>query len=109
MSKRKTVDVAYLVERCNKMLRLDTVSDDFRKGVSSVLESVLHHTGNYKGYNYIKWCDEGGWQRWREDSSRAGADLPTDTYIGNKTRRFYYMDLPTPTANNDLAYPERLK
>ena len=28
--------------------------DDYRKGMASVLEFILHHTGNYKGYNELQ-------------------------------------------------------
>ena len=130
MSKhRKTVDVAYLITECNKLLRLTTVSDDFRKGVSAVLEGVLHHTGNYEGFNYVGWCEEGGFSAWRKDSlalkaiEGESAQIETTAYLGNETRRFYYTNrklpscgqealvsstfsLPTPEAN-DLLYPKR--
>ena len=129
MSKhRKTVDVAYLITECNKLLRLNTVSAEFRKGVSAVLEGVLHHTDNYEGFNYVFWCEEGGFLRWRADSAALkaiegeSAQIETTAYLGDETRRFYYTNrnlpscgreaalvsstfsLPTPEAN-DLLYP----
>ena len=104
---RKTVDVAYVREKVNDLLKHGDVSDDFRKGASSVLESILHHTGNYNGFNYLSWVEKEGRERcgveqWRYDNALQGVDtacmssrlekqeLPTLPYLGNLTRRVYY-------------------
>ena len=73
MRKRKTIEVSELRETLNKMLEdvshLDhpilrtnrdengvetpkTPADFYRMGVITVLESVLHATGNYRGFGY---------------------------------------------------------
>lgn len=50
---RKTVDVADLKEWVNFQLGTSTSSPSFRMGLQSVLEQVLHGTGNYRGYRYL--------------------------------------------------------
>jgi hypothetical protein len=49
---RKTVEVADLLERVNTYLNGDFASEEAKAGACSVLESVLHDTGNYKGFGY---------------------------------------------------------
>ena len=106
---RKTVDVAYVREKVNDLLKHENVSDDFRQGAISVLESILHHTGNYNGYIYLSWVEKEGRERsgveqWRYDNALQGVDtacmsyssrlekqeLPIVPYLGNLTRRVYY-------------------
>jgi hypothetical protein len=73
MRKRKTIEVSELRETLNKMLEdvshlehpvvrtnrdengvetPKTPADFYRMGVINVLESVLHGTGNYRGFGY---------------------------------------------------------
>lgn len=73
MRKRKTIEVSELRETLNKMLEdvshLEhpvvstnrdengvetpmTPADFYRMGIIKVLESVLHGTGNYRGFGY---------------------------------------------------------
>jgi hypothetical protein len=92
---RKTVDVAWVREKVNHLLKNADVSDDYRRGAISVLESVLHHTDNYHGYNLLSWIEKEGRERsgveqWRIDCAKEGVDLPTEPYLGNQTRREYY-------------------
>jgi hypothetical protein len=52
---RKTVELAYLVERGNHFLANSEDSQrDERKGVASMIELALHHAGAYGGYGHIK-------------------------------------------------------
>ncbi|RKZ15603.1 hypothetical protein DRQ53_08620 [bacterium] len=55
---RKTFEVATLVDEANDMLK-KSASDmvEFRKGVSAMIERVLHDTGNYNGYRSL-YADE---------------------------------------------------
>lgn len=57
MTKRKTVDVAFVKNMVNDMLAEGAYDDDrhqqFRLGAIVVLEEILHVTGNYKGYGYL--------------------------------------------------------
>ena len=94
---RKTVDVAFVREKVNHLLKNADVSDDFRKGAASVLESILHHTGNYHGFNYLSWVDKEGRERsgceqWRHDEIAEGKELDNTPYLGNQTRREYFAD-----------------
>jgi len=54
MSKRKTVAVSELITMVNSICK-DSQADrsDVRQGAMNVLESVLHSTGNYKGFRYL--------------------------------------------------------
>lgn len=122
MAKRKTIDVARVVDVCNRALALPDRSNEYRNGIISVLEHVLTETGNYAGYNYLAWCvekgDDGltGCERWRKDCKVAGVDadsrfcLPTMPYLGNETRRVYYKahNLHTRQEDKELHYPKRL-
>ena len=50
---RKTVDVSYVLEKANNMLRLGTTSPDARHGVITLLTEILHTTGNYNGFRHL--------------------------------------------------------
>ena len=54
MSKgRKNQSVEEIKNIVNEYLRVSTCSSDRRQGQMDVLETILHHTGNYKGFNYL--------------------------------------------------------
>jgi len=56
--KRKTVSVKALVDKANEYLALDTISQDKKKTISFFIESILHETGNYRGFAYnFHWKD----------------------------------------------------
>lgn len=65
---RKTIEVETLREMTNHFLANQNTNADERQGVADMFESVLHQTGNYKGYRY----------------------LDTDEIEGNGTRRHYF-------------------
>jgi len=81
---RKTFDVSTMVDEANDMLK-KSASDmvEFRKGVSAMLERVLHDTGNYKGYRSLydnevdgnPGCRPHNGKRWITE-----AGVPTDEY-----------------------------
>jgi len=51
---RKTFEVAKLLERVNHYNR--TSADEFkahREAGNTILESILHETGNYSGFQYL--------------------------------------------------------
>ena len=51
---RKTVDVEFLRTFVNSTLQhTPDGQKDYRQGVITVLESVLHKTGNYRGFGYL--------------------------------------------------------
>jgi hypothetical protein len=84
--KRKTTDVATALQAANKLLASPNFGPDFRKGVASMLETILWATGQYHGYNFLGWAVEGGCERWRAD----GCPKDNSSYIGDETRRVYY-------------------
>jgi hypothetical protein len=62
--KRKTVSVDWIRAKVNYLIALRKKeyygvkdADSFRQGVESVLEIILHETGNYKGYMYLDGID----------------------------------------------------
>lgn len=89
-TKRKTIEVSKVLEDANRQLRRTDLSDETRLAIAMMLERVLFSTGNYKGFNYVAWVDEGGCQRWRADQERAGTEIDNTPYLGNQTRRVYY-------------------
>lgn len=57
MSKRKTINVAEVLNTVNLVLADSAYDDDrhqqYRMGMCILLEDILHKTGNYKGYSYL--------------------------------------------------------
>jgi len=51
--KRKTITVDTLRELINRSLAVSHCSQDRRQGKIDILESILHDTGNYKGFRYL--------------------------------------------------------
>jgi len=50
---RKTINIAELTASVNKMLSESTLGPEQRRGMITVLESVLLSTGNYRGFGYL--------------------------------------------------------
>lgn len=91
MRGRKTEDIAFIRDMVNKALTVPdsslrmrapgkdrelTQEEAFRTGVLSVLESILHHTGQYKGFGY-------------QDGVIPDPDASRPEW-GDETRRIYY-------------------
>lgn len=73
--KRKTFKVQDLVNRTNDRLRVSTCSPEVRLGMIAVLESILHETGNYRGFNYLE--------------GKVGESGYVESF-GDESRRYYY-------------------
>lgn len=77
MSKRKTMNVEDFKKFVNGQLeRTDefATSGTFKSGLCVALESVLHATGNYQGYNNLYWLER-GCDEWRaNDQTEVWAD-----------------------------------
>jgi hypothetical protein len=96
MTKRKTIDVNKVKEIANSMLATKSNVDMFngkdvwppeaREGVSRLLDAILHESGNYNGFNYVYWINEGGFEQWRSD----GQPDNNRPYLGDQTRKVYY-------------------
>ena len=59
----KTISVKYVVNKANRMLALDTISANEKKGICHLVESVLHEINNYSGFNYNFWVAI-GYEKW---------------------------------------------
>jgi len=82
---RKTITVESLRDKVNFMI--EATPDDMtreRQALAMVLESVLHDTGNYHGFQY----------RDIDHSTLSAEGYPTDSHggrgFGDETRRRYY-------------------
>lgn len=104
---RKTVQVEELLREFNRVLSLPTsriyrdlpdgtpawrVATSERKGLADALEHILHKADRYRGFNSVKWTQEGGYEAWLaagepNDNRPFITDNPdaTDDY-----RRVYY-------------------
>jgi hypothetical protein len=51
---RKTVPVKVMVREVNRMLRNSKCTADIRMGMCAVLDTLLHETNNYRGFQYLR-------------------------------------------------------
>jgi hypothetical protein len=55
MARRKTIEVAALIDKANTFFELSPDNQAAeRQGVATFLGNVLHETGNYAGFMYLK-------------------------------------------------------
>lgn len=98
-SKRKTVKVEDLVKLVNARNKKSTCSPDIRQGWNSMLEDVLHSTGNYQGYGYytVEDLPEGQAPGVRYDYDENGHPIqPCKDYAErfrncDASRRYYFL------------------
>ena len=56
--KRKTVSVKSLVDKANGYLALNELSQEKKEAIAFFISSILHETGNYRGFSYtFHWDD----------------------------------------------------
>ena len=82
---RKTIDVEQLKLEVNRRNKHSTCDEDVRRGWNSLLELVLHATGNYRGFNMYTHSDVPAGKLAgivRHEDGRV--EFPDDS------RRFYY-------------------
>lgn len=108
MRARKTVTVEQVRELGNRLLAIEDnahVNADFRKGVAAVLETILHETGNYAGFNFLDWL-RGGYEKWIE----AGAPkFPEKAkFLGDESKRVYFARY-SPALSPAKAHPKRIE
>ena len=53
MARRKTLDVVEFTAQINEVLAQSTCESGIRRGMMTALETVLHQTGNYRGFRYL--------------------------------------------------------
>ena len=81
MSKTFSVDV--LKKMVNNSNRTGTQSALERQGHNSLLESILHQTGNYRGFGYLHVEDVPA-------GEKPGVAFDNGTIFPDETRRHYY-------------------
>jgi len=72
MYKRKVIKVKELVDHVNEKLALKTIDQLTKQTLSMLLETFLHETGNYAGYNHNF--------NWTEDPDRVNKDYDRHYY-----------------------------
>ena len=86
--KRKTMNVNKFHEWANWLLSQpdsEYRTPEFRMGIATALEKILHETGNYHGFNFLEWL-HGGCDKWIAD----GKPNDNTKYLGDQTKRIYY-------------------
>ena len=83
--RRKTIQIEWIRTRVNEMLATSLCSPEERMAMASVLTMILHETGNYRGFNYIEWLQDGH-EQWKAD----GKPHDNTPYLGDQSRRVYY-------------------
>lgn len=56
MKKRKTIDVESIKKFANEELALDNSLEE-KLGIMNMIEQILHKTGNYNGFMFLKLID----------------------------------------------------
>ena len=82
---RKTFNVKKLTSWVNDRLENDSASQDMKAGYCTILEHVLHETGNYHGFNSYHWVN-GGYNQWVKD----GKPKDNSPHLGPRYDRIYY-------------------
>jgi glutamate dehydrogenase/leucine dehydrogenase len=67
---RKTIDVRLVVERANFALANPNIDQMEKRGVVNMIETILHETGNYKGFRYLNMYKEGDGYKWPHENDR---------------------------------------
>jgi hypothetical protein len=83
---RKNFSVEAFKIRINSRLADDRLSQETKRELSYTIDTLLMETGNYHGFNYIKWAKNGGFEQWLAD----GKPVDNKKYLGNEYDRFYY-------------------
>ena len=91
MNRRKTVCVSSILEDVNHLLATNVVSPESRWVAISLLEKILHDTGNYRGFGYLNHKDVPVNQKPGIQVDDLGNTLPYEQRFVNcdETRRFY--------------------
>ena len=85
MSRKKTIAVKTILNEINALLALPTISQDAKQVLCSHLEEVLMETKNYRGFNDLKWRQE-GCQKWEEQ----GRPEDKTPFMGEEYTRVYF-------------------
>jgi len=100
---RKTIDVVYILEECNKQLTRDDLSKSEKRAICEILETILFKTENYSGFNYNYWLSV-GCNQWRDAGEPSFPEK--EKYIlgpsGDEWNRHYYYSSAMQEASRRL-------
>ena len=84
--KRKTIEVEKITREVNRLLKLDTISEEKKEAICSLLETILFQTGNYHGWglNFPPGL-EPGTEKWKKYL------IENDYHARFYYVRFYYI------------------
>lgn len=88
---RKTIDVEYMKKFVNDFL-LNSADEQTikRQAYCTIIEEVLHQTGNYKGFNYLTRIDMGTSEHGTTVGIVYDVDHPLTGTVSDPTRIYYY-------------------
>lgn len=91
----KVLFVEDIRQHINGLLASDSLTQEEKSTLCTLLERVLMSTSNYHGFNYIHWIFEGGFDQWVQDGKpEGGVDITweekQERYLGPEYDRFYY-------------------
>jgi hypothetical protein len=81
---KKTVSVDWLRKRANEILA-GGCSQEGKAAISVFIEEILMEAGQYKGFNYTYWMNQ-GCQEWND----AGRPEDKTQYLGLEYNRQYF-------------------
>ena len=84
MAKRSEL-VQKQVDRANRMLSIETISQKEKEVVCCMIEQLLMDAKCYQGFNYTYWMEK-GFTEWME----AGKPVNHIPFLGNEYDRHYY-------------------
>jgi hypothetical protein len=92
MRAKKTIEINYLKDKINALLALPHLSQDEKRAYCFILADALMQTGNYNGYNNIKWIKGDGWKLWKADGQPDYTNNEENRakYFGPEFDRFYF-------------------
>ena len=85
MRRRTTINLWSVITWANHNLKRSDISHNEQKGICMMLESILVHTGNYHGYQYIN--DNKGYPNYSRQYLYGGIKRP-------KNVRDFYGNIP---------------
>lgn len=80
----KTIKINFLKDYVNEQLE-QNVSEEYRKALCLFLETILHKTKQYRGFQYFDWIN-GGQYNWEKGDK----SLPVKPHLGPEYKRVYY-------------------
>lgn len=88
---RKTFEVEAFKDWVNERLADDhpSLTQDFKRGLATALERVLHDTGNYAGFQNLYWQEQ-GYREWKDAGEPGFPEKEQYITGGEEYSRIYY-------------------